>query len=348
MARFIVPRGRDLLEACRELRRTAYPDGLPTGYAVATPGLRPPRPASSSPHRRSQSPRRTNRSGAPCVLLPRVAGSGARERRAVHGLPGGECGGSTAGPRVRWLASPSRRSGRRPLRRTRSGWCVSCSSPTLCSLLSRRPSRRETPWTRDHGPTRRPRRALRSRGPFPGNPSRYAVRPPHARPHPRCTARAERWTEGTGPPPPSRQPGRPAHHASLDPPRGPDARDPARPHVCGLPGPARLPGGRVREVRRRGGSARPTTQPQWARVGRRRLPWLRERSASSPTRSTPSGPAVGLGTHRRAPSASLVWSDGICPGAADRCAQRLDNEPRGVHNLGQSIVTRDVVRVGSA
>ncbi|HRV58250.1 macro domain-containing protein, partial [Phycicoccus sp.] len=28
--------GPRLLEACRELRRTAYPDGLPTGYAVAT------------------------------------------------------------------------------------------------------------------------------------------------------------------------------------------------------------------------------------------------------------------------------------------------------------------------
>ena len=63
-----------------------------------------------------------------------------------------------------------------------------------------------------------------------------------------------------------------------------------------------------------GGSAPPTTQPQWARVGRRRLPWLRERSASSPTRSTPSGPAVGLGTHRRAPPASLVWSDGMSRG----------------------------------
>ena len=31
--------GPRLLEACRELRRTAYPDGLPTGYAVATPGF---------------------------------------------------------------------------------------------------------------------------------------------------------------------------------------------------------------------------------------------------------------------------------------------------------------------
>ena len=30
--------GPRLLEACRELRRTAYPDGLPTGYAVATSG----------------------------------------------------------------------------------------------------------------------------------------------------------------------------------------------------------------------------------------------------------------------------------------------------------------------
>lgn len=31
--------GPRLLEACRELRRTAYPDGLPTGYAVVTPGF---------------------------------------------------------------------------------------------------------------------------------------------------------------------------------------------------------------------------------------------------------------------------------------------------------------------
>jgi O-acetyl-ADP-ribose deacetylase (regulator of RNase III) len=31
--------GPRLLEACRELRRTAYPDGLPTGHAVATPGF---------------------------------------------------------------------------------------------------------------------------------------------------------------------------------------------------------------------------------------------------------------------------------------------------------------------
>ena len=31
--------GPRLLEACREVRRTAYPDGLPTGYAVATPGF---------------------------------------------------------------------------------------------------------------------------------------------------------------------------------------------------------------------------------------------------------------------------------------------------------------------
>ncbi|MCB1038231.1 MAG: macro domain-containing protein [Acidimicrobiales bacterium] len=30
--------GPRLLEACREVRRTAYPNGLPTGYAVATPG----------------------------------------------------------------------------------------------------------------------------------------------------------------------------------------------------------------------------------------------------------------------------------------------------------------------
>lgn len=31
--------GPQLLEACREVRRTAYPAGLPTGYAVATPGF---------------------------------------------------------------------------------------------------------------------------------------------------------------------------------------------------------------------------------------------------------------------------------------------------------------------
>ncbi|MFN8014933.1 MAG: O-acetyl-ADP-ribose deacetylase [Dermatophilaceae bacterium] len=31
--------GPRLLLACRELRRTAYPDGLPTGYAVVTPGF---------------------------------------------------------------------------------------------------------------------------------------------------------------------------------------------------------------------------------------------------------------------------------------------------------------------
>lgn len=31
--------GPRLLEACRELRRTAYPDGLPTGYAALTPGF---------------------------------------------------------------------------------------------------------------------------------------------------------------------------------------------------------------------------------------------------------------------------------------------------------------------
>ena len=32
--------GPDLLAACRELRRTRYPDGLPTGQAVATPAGR--------------------------------------------------------------------------------------------------------------------------------------------------------------------------------------------------------------------------------------------------------------------------------------------------------------------
>jgi O-acetyl-ADP-ribose deacetylase (regulator of RNase III) len=31
--------GPRLLEACRELRRTTYPDGLPVGQAVATPGF---------------------------------------------------------------------------------------------------------------------------------------------------------------------------------------------------------------------------------------------------------------------------------------------------------------------
>ncbi|MDM7854701.1 O-acetyl-ADP-ribose deacetylase [Cellulomonas alba] len=34
--------GPELLEACRELRRTRYPDGLPVGDAVATPGFRLP------------------------------------------------------------------------------------------------------------------------------------------------------------------------------------------------------------------------------------------------------------------------------------------------------------------
>lgn len=34
--------GPALLEACRELRRTRYPDGLPTGQAVATPAGRLP------------------------------------------------------------------------------------------------------------------------------------------------------------------------------------------------------------------------------------------------------------------------------------------------------------------
>ena len=32
--------GPQVLEACRELRRTTYPDGLPTGHAVATTGGR--------------------------------------------------------------------------------------------------------------------------------------------------------------------------------------------------------------------------------------------------------------------------------------------------------------------
>ncbi len=31
--------GKGLLEACRQVRETAYPDGLPTGDAVATPGF---------------------------------------------------------------------------------------------------------------------------------------------------------------------------------------------------------------------------------------------------------------------------------------------------------------------
>ena len=34
--------GPELLAACRELRRTALPDGLPVGDAVATPGFRLP------------------------------------------------------------------------------------------------------------------------------------------------------------------------------------------------------------------------------------------------------------------------------------------------------------------
>lgn len=34
--------GAAILEACRELRRSRYPDGLPTGEAVATPGGRLP------------------------------------------------------------------------------------------------------------------------------------------------------------------------------------------------------------------------------------------------------------------------------------------------------------------
>lgn len=34
--------GRELLDACRELRRTSLPDGLPVGKAVATPGFNLP------------------------------------------------------------------------------------------------------------------------------------------------------------------------------------------------------------------------------------------------------------------------------------------------------------------
>lgn len=34
--------GPELLDACREVRRTRYPDGLPVGDAVATPGFRLP------------------------------------------------------------------------------------------------------------------------------------------------------------------------------------------------------------------------------------------------------------------------------------------------------------------
>lgn len=34
--------GRELLDACRELRRTSLPDGLPVGHAVATPGFNLP------------------------------------------------------------------------------------------------------------------------------------------------------------------------------------------------------------------------------------------------------------------------------------------------------------------
>jgi O-acetyl-ADP-ribose deacetylase (regulator of RNase III) len=34
--------GPDILEACREIRRTQYPDGLPTGQAVITPAGRLP------------------------------------------------------------------------------------------------------------------------------------------------------------------------------------------------------------------------------------------------------------------------------------------------------------------
>ena len=34
--------GPELLEACRELRRTQLPDGLPVGQAVATPGFKLP------------------------------------------------------------------------------------------------------------------------------------------------------------------------------------------------------------------------------------------------------------------------------------------------------------------
>lgn len=34
--------GRELLDACRELRRTSLPDGLPVGQAVATPGFNLP------------------------------------------------------------------------------------------------------------------------------------------------------------------------------------------------------------------------------------------------------------------------------------------------------------------
>ncbi|GAA5198826.1 O-acetyl-ADP-ribose deacetylase [Arthrobacter gyeryongensis] len=34
--------GRELLDACRELRRTSLPDGLPVGQAAATPGFKLP------------------------------------------------------------------------------------------------------------------------------------------------------------------------------------------------------------------------------------------------------------------------------------------------------------------
>ena len=38
MARFIAPAGRKFLAACKEIRRTQFPDGLPTGQAVITTG----------------------------------------------------------------------------------------------------------------------------------------------------------------------------------------------------------------------------------------------------------------------------------------------------------------------
>src|ERR1700688_1005770 len=113
--------GPKILEACRDIRRTRFPRGLPTGEAVLTTGGQLSAPCNSyrrSNHSNRKGTRRSKAGG----LLQKLPRPGRRTRPSFHRVP-------CHLDRSVWLSPGSRRDGRirnnriRPLRRLARGAC---------------------------------------------------------------------------------------------------------------------------------------------------------------------------------------------------------------------------------
>ena len=112
--------GPALLAECREVRRTAYPHGLPVGAAVATGAGRLPARwviHTVGPNRHA----RRDRPGSAGRLLRGLPGAGRRRRGAVAGLPGRQRRGLRLEPRGRGAGRGVRGAG---LARISSSWTL--------------------------------------------------------------------------------------------------------------------------------------------------------------------------------------------------------------------------------